>query len=518
MPYTCRKNIELGKLDAETDSFLDSCFYKAEVFKGIINFDNSEQNPDFTRRIIVGRTGSGKTALLKQILNDEHIRNHETIEAENTVFEHIQNNVFISTLMEKDIDLRAFYKSLWLHVLLIKVIQILYKKSYDSFFDFVKSLIGKEKVSYRPELADEYLERFKDHFFNNNVITEITNKLQDDLSCKLGPEFINSKGKLSNETQEKIQKETSSYVSKELLTKQKELIKLLKSELSNQKQIKIVISIDDLDKSWLSSSSIRYDFINALLDAFRELLDVKSVKILIAIRTDILMGIYKNSLRQHEKDQSLIYPISWNKKEILAILDSRINHLIKNQYSGSSNTKFNDIFGFSVKGLNASDYIIDRTMLRPRDAINFVNNCFAECDGEIELNEDIVIAAEEKFYSSRKGALVQEWTSIYPCVMDYIDSLSFLKSQEFHEESLDKKDIEKIQDFLMDRDKSTSTDKFHENIVLNFKELVKVWFIIGVIGIKKSDSVIIYSSFEKSELDITDLNKTFIIHPLFFRN
>ena len=60
MPYKFRKNIEIGKLDAETDSFLDSCFYKSEVFKGIINFDNSEQNPDFTRRIIVGRTGSGK--------------------------------------------------------------------------------------------------------------------------------------------------------------------------------------------------------------------------------------------------------------------------------------------------------------------------------------------------------------------------------------------------------------------------------------------------------------------------
>ena len=518
MAYKFRKNIEIGKLDAETDSFLDSCFYKSEVFKGIVNFDDSEQNPDFTRRIIVGRTGSGKTALLKQILNDEHIRNHETIEAENTVFEHIQNNVFISTLMEKDIDLRVFYKSLWLHVLLIKVIQILYKKSYDSFFDFVKHLVGKEKVNYRPELADEYLEKFKDHFFNSNVITEITNRLQDDLSCKLGNDFIGISGKLSKEIQQKVQKETSSYVSKELLAKQKELIKLLKSELSNQKQIKIVISIDDLDKSWLSSSSIRYDFINALLDAFRELLDIKSIKILIAIRTDILMGIYKNSLRQHEKDQSLIYPISWNKKEIISILDIRINHLIKNQYSGSANTKFNDIFGFTVKGERAIDYIIDRTMLRPRDAINFVNNCFSECDGEIELNEDIVIAAEEKFYSSRKGALVQEWASIYPCVIDYIDSLSFLKSQEFIEESLDKKDIEKIQDFLMDRDKSTSTDKSHENIILNFKELIKVWFIIGVIGIKKSDSVIIYSSFEKPELDITDLNKTFFIHPLFFRN
>ena len=67
-------------------------------------------------------------------------------------------------------------------------------------------------------------------------------------------------------------------------------------------------------------------------------------------------------------------------------------------------------------------------------------------------------------------------------------------------------------------DRNTSTDKSHENIIFDFKELIKIWFVIGVIGIKKSDTVIIYSSFEKPELDITDLNKTFIIHPLFFRN
>lgn len=61
--YKFRKNAEIGKLEAETDSFLESCFYESDVFKGILDFDSSENNPDFTRRIIVGRTGSGKTAL-----------------------------------------------------------------------------------------------------------------------------------------------------------------------------------------------------------------------------------------------------------------------------------------------------------------------------------------------------------------------------------------------------------------------------------------------------------------------
>ena len=139
--YRFRKNAEIGKLEAETDSYLDFCFYETDVYKGILNFDSSEKNPDFTKRIIVGRTGSGKTALLKQILKDNAIKVHETIEAENTVFEHINNNVFISSLIEKGIDLRVFYKSLWLHILLVNVINQLHRSSYSSFFEKMANIV-----------------------------------------------------------------------------------------------------------------------------------------------------------------------------------------------------------------------------------------------------------------------------------------------------------------------------------------------------------------------------------------
>ncbi|CAG8999725.1 MAG: hypothetical protein CENE_01704 [Candidatus Celerinatantimonas neptuna] len=138
--YIFRKNDRIGHLDAETDSYLEHCFYESDIFKGIINFNNDKENPDFTRRVIVGRTGSGKTAILKQAIHHKIIKIHESIKAENTVFEHINNNVFISSLIRRGIDLRVFYKSLWLHVLLVKVIQQIYKRSYDSFFEYIKEL------------------------------------------------------------------------------------------------------------------------------------------------------------------------------------------------------------------------------------------------------------------------------------------------------------------------------------------------------------------------------------------
>ncbi|MEF1336787.1 hypothetical protein REH81_08355 [Vibrio rotiferianus] len=182
--YKFRKNAIIGNLDAETDTFLNDCFYESDVFKGIVNFDPSTENPDFPRRVIVGRTGSGKTALLKQIVAHGNVKVHDTIEAENTVFEHINNNRFVSDLIRNGIDLRAFYKSLWIHVLLVKVINQLYRSSYTSFFDYIGGLGSSSRKPYKPEIAKEYLDSYKDNFFNDNVVTEITEKMQHELSGK----------------------------------------------------------------------------------------------------------------------------------------------------------------------------------------------------------------------------------------------------------------------------------------------------------------------------------------------
>ncbi|EPM0361355.1 P-loop ATPase, Sll1717 family [Klebsiella aerogenes] len=515
--FIFRNNDEIGKLEAESDTYLDSCFLETSIFKGIMNFDPSEKNPDFTKRIIVGRTGSGKSALLKKILDEGSIKVYDKIEAENTIFEHVKNNVFISSLNDSGIDLRVFYKSLWLHALLIKVIPALHRSTYQSFFNKIHELIGGKKKSYNPELANEYIEQFKDVFFNDKALVEISNKMQSELSSKIGIKGIDLGGKLGREDTQRVQSETSSYVSRELIRKQKELIKILKEEFSEVGQFRIIISIDDLDRSWLSSSDIRYDFINALLEAFRELLDVKSVKILISIRTDILMGIYNKTLRQDEKDQSLIYSVSWSKDEIRQIIDMRINHLIKNKYKSSRAITMRDILDFDINNVHADDYILDRTMLRPRDAISFVNYCLKECDGTVSINQDVVLMAEEKFFSSRKRALVSEWVTIYKNIADYIDSLSLLKEHEFSLKSIAEDNKNEILTYILDRASSEDENALHTKIVMNFDELMKVWFIVGVIGIKRTETLVVYSSYDKPDLDITDINRTFIIHPLFNR-
>ncbi|WP_225792267.1 P-loop ATPase, Sll1717 family [Oligella urethralis] len=485
---------------------------KSDIYNELLEFDKT--HPSFGRRIIVGRTGSGKTALLKQLVRDQTIKDNDEIEAETTIFEHINNNVFISDLVREGVDLRAFYKSLWMHVLLVKVIKLLYK-DVDGFFESIGNAFhGKRRGSLQK--AREYVDLHSENFFNSEIVTEITNRFSNELSgcVKLG--VVGGSSEAADENVKKIQSTTTSYVSSELLVKQKELIRFICDDADDVTQKRIIISVDDLDKSWLSQSNVRYDFINALLETFKEFINVRSVKILISIRSDILQGVYNHNLRQEEKDSSFISAIEWQRHEIREILDRRIEALIRKQYEARATVSFSDIFNFQVNGQLADEFILDRTMLRPRDAIDFVNLCLSNADGKVALTEGDVLEAEQGYYHSRKKALSDEWRSIYGFIDDYINSISLIRNQSFTVDSLQETGCaESIIDFLIDKT-GHAKDLEIEKIAMDIYEIIKLWFRIGVIGYKVGTRLI-YSSYRQPQLDITDFAKEFVIHPLFYR-
>lgn len=49
---------------------------------------------------------------------------------------------------------------------------------------------------------------------------------------------------------------------------------------------------------------------------------------------------------------------------------------MKDKYQKLISPKLEDVFNFTINGEKADEFILNRTMLRPRDAIDFVNNVF----------------------------------------------------------------------------------------------------------------------------------------------
>ena len=113
-------------------------------------------------------------------------------------------------------------------------------------------------------------------------------------------------------------------------------------------------------------------------------------------------------------------------------------------------------------------------------------------------------------------ALCSEWYSLYPNLRQFLDALSvFLDSDINLQNLIEKKDI--ICEILLQAD-DLEDEIIKKCVNGDLTNLLNVWFICGVIGRKKSETLIIYSNHKKPDLDITDYNKEFKIHPLFFRN
>lgn len=118
--------------------------------------------------------------------------------------------------------------------------------------------------------------------------------------------------------------------------------------------------------------------------------------------------------------------------------------------------------------------------------------------------------------SARKNALVDEWKALYPAIEKYINViLKFINHQVFRFTDIDNtKAQEEIISCEEISDEIVQKSLNNKNII---EDLLQVLFEIGVIGINLSNKNIIYSNFNKRHLDISDFNKEFYVHPLFWR-
>ncbi len=60
------------------------------------------------------------------------------------------------------------------------------------------------------------------------------------------------------------------------------------------------------------------------------------------------------------------------------------------------------------------DYLLDRTLLRPRDALAFVNECLRVGVGKLKLPWSDIKTAEGAYSAGRLQALRDEWKGTYP--------------------------------------------------------------------------------------------------------
>ena len=418
---------QIGAAGAEEDEFLSNCFVDTG-YVGII------ENLKDHRQIVLGRTGSGKSALLLMFAasKQDHVI---TISPEALALTYVSNSTILGFFANLGVNLDPFFKLLWRHVLTIEILSNYFSKhepgSKSSLGEMIRNMFSSNsRKDQEIQEALDYLEKWGKEFWKETEyrVKEITqtveNELDTEIEAALGGKYANVKGKLASSdflTEEKKSQllDRGQDIIKRAQVKDLQKILDLLSSVLEDRQKAYYLLIDALDENWVEES-LRYKLIMALIQNARDFIKVKNAKLIIALRRDLIERVFRitrESGFQEEKYQSFYLPLTWSKAQILEVLDRRINQLVKRAYTKGP-VGHRDLFPAKYQKENIGDFIF-KIAPRPRDVIAFFNACIRSAENKPNIGTQALRAAVGEYSRTRLRALGDEWSGDYPTLLEF---------------------------------------------------------------------------------------------------
>ncbi|MBE9525727.1 MAG: DNA repair ATPase [Proteobacteria bacterium] len=497
--FVFKKHMSVGESDAENDNkFLAECFTDIGDYEVL-------ENTDAPQSIVLGRTGVGKSALLEQIeKNSDHVIR---IEPEELALKHVSNSTILNFFEDLGVNLDIFYNLLWQHTLAVELIKDKYnidcQQAKSNFIDNITALISG---NHKKQQALNYIEEWGDKFWvdTETRIKEFTDKLEANLQSSIDSNMPGLKlssraaASLSEEQKSEVIYYGKKVVSEVQIEKLSKIVNLLAEDIFTDPQKKVYILIDRLDENWIEDG-LRYKLIRALIETIRKFRNITPVKIIITLRTDLLDRVLektRDSGFQREKYTSLFLDLGWKKGQLETLIDKRINLLLKYKYTNGE-VRFSDIFPAKIDKVSSIDYILDRTLLRPRDVIIFINECLKEAQGKTEISGSDIKLAEKTYSTGRVDSLKYEWYVEHPTLDKYIDILHHKKSS-FRASMITDDDLEALVIELADttgKDSDLAVKNSHSYMNSEYpasdsylaqlrKNVIYILYKVGAIGIK----------------------------------
>jgi hypothetical protein len=413
------QGLTIGGEQAEADPFHGDAFVENPLYVAL----ESRHDP---RCFVVGRTGSGKSAML-QHLEEQHGEHVVRISPEDLSLPYITDLQVIKYLDSLNVKLDLFWIALWKHVLIVEIIRRRYKiDSAEAKQRFLSGLREKFLKDPGKEAALAYLDEFEGRFWveADERVKQITNsfteRLENEVDLSLGlPKggarvgaHAGSAGEVGTETRVQVADRFQRIVNETQLARLNKMVSILDEEILDSAHFTYVI-IDDLDRDWVDER-ISNDLIRCLFRTVLDLQRVRNLKAVVALRTNMFQELdFGRSGGQEEKFRSLVLDVTWNRRGLEEVLDERVR--LAASRSGLDAQSMRELLPHANKARgNPLKYLLDRTLMRPRDAIAFANECLSKAAGATSISWDNIRAAERQYSSKRLLALRDEWKPTYP--------------------------------------------------------------------------------------------------------
>ena len=526
------RNLAVGALDAETDTdLLDSCFYDKGYLGDLLRVDSPSA-------IVLGRTGSGKSALLYKI--ERTAEKVVRLDPNDISIRFLEHSDIIQFFDALDIKLDLFYRLLWRHLITVELLKLRYEiKNEDDGRAFSTNIFSRLNRDKAKKKALDYFNEWGSRFWldTDEQLKEITSKLERDTKGSIGSEFsgvslsLQGVKKLSDEQRVEITRRARQVVSGLQIRKLNEVLDLLSEYSFDDPQKRYYVIIDKLDEDWADTET-RCRFIRALIEEIKTFRKLTTAKVIAALRKDLLDLVFdktRDSGFQEEKYESYILDIRWSESELKELINLRVSEVFKSQYTGDK-VSFDDVFPRPKKGggQSAVDFILERTLRRPRDALQFINESLKIAEDSERISWRALKAAEAQYSAKRLKSLKEEWNEIYPSLEETIEILRGLTA-DFTRSSIKDARLEEVMIALHDEDDLDPcvevVKRFYHGKAVKESEVLSLFLMclyrVGAIGVKvSSNDTFLWSFVDQATVSKGEIKRAnkIKIHKMLYRS
>jgi len=375
--------------------------------------------------LCVGRKGSGKSAIFLQIRDLERSRDRShniVLDLKPEGYKLVKFNELVFSFLEER-TLQHTIMAFWEYVLLLEICH---------------KLILKDQ---RRHMTDHEL------FEPYQKLSKLYSATDYDTEGDFSERITSLIGKINNDYQKKYSSQKGIRLSSAQVTEllYRHDVKSLKDEVVSYMKHKEVLWLlfDNIDKGWPTTGLEHEDLIiiRALIDSTRKIerqfgkvnIDVKS---LIFLRNDVYELLVKDT-SDRGKEANIM--LDWTDPDLLReLVRLRIisNNLEENIPFPSV---WSQICTSHFKGEESSQYLIDRSLMRPRFLLNLINQCksFAVNLNHLIIEEGDIEKGLEAYSSDLLADIHYEIDDIAPgsgeSLYAFIGSKQYLHHQETHE-------------------------------------------------------------------------------------
>ncbi len=460
----------LGSIKAEDDhAMLDSAFYETQTYRSITDEGDLP--------IIVGRRGSGKSALYYQLCKT-FLSNKRNVVIKIEGEENYAYSIYgyFNDYRDDYQKLQAMMKLIWRYALFQQIAYEL-KRNY--------KIKGKE---YEHKLFGLCSKWTGDLGIFQNISKTIKDIYRKDMNSH---EFIN-------------------VLIESLPTREIQHIIL---DAIKDANIKVTVLIDKIDEGY-QDNNIGTAFSSGVIYESSYLNGLDDINAICFARDNVFRSIENLDNDFSRNIEGKYIRMHWEERELFNMACSRMKISKSLQNDGSSEKTWNRYVKNELSGYEGFRKVLKYTLYRPRDVLSLLNNAFfkasAEDRGEIVLN-DITSCAKE-ISSLRINDLIKEYHSIYGNLGFYVNIFARTKTSITTEECFQL--INDAIKSLVPTDENYADARIYNGV----ESIIELLLSVGFLGVKHKTTSRYVFTHDGGNIDKTLRgDDILLIHPCFWR-